>query len=490
MKDYLKLIIVLVCSCFYSCGQAQQDSGTSLPEPQIRAGVAKLSGKILAPVPAQVSLNLRFQNPVTAHESIYKTIPDGDGRFYFEVPIECSKALASVVAPGYGGTFVTLSSDVETHIEIHIETDGVSLAKTDHNRWLSPLDEKSYGKEIVPRFVSKTGETKSLYEMSPEAYADESVTFMKERIDYALRGAVLSNTGRIFISNELTLLYLRGRLLTYTENMEAAQLVPKELDASYYSFLKQFQLDNPLYLYNSDFSLVMQRILSAKGLNIPAISDTPVHEWLSSVKSILAELLGFASGQFYDLLAAHAYVKQFNDESEPLSVKQKENITAYYQEGEIAKILLRRNEEIIKIAEGKTGVFVRETPAVPNSELMNAIISRYKGKVIVVDFWTTWCGPCLSAMEQIKPLKSELKDKGVIFVYLTNPSSSQPEWNKTIKNIDGEHYYLTKEEWNTLMDQFDFTGIPSYLIYDGQDSLKHKFTAYPGEKKMKEFILQ
>ncbi|WP_287682951.1 TlpA family protein disulfide reductase [Bacteroides sp.] len=441
MKVFSRLTVLFICACFYSCKQTQQSSDTSLLEPQIRAGMAKLSGQILAPVPPQMSLNLRFQNPVTAHESIYEASPDSDGRFHFEVPVECSKVQVSLVAPGYGGTFVVLSPDEEAYVEVQIGSNGVSLVRTDQIRLLSSQDIQNYSTGIMPRFATKTGDIKSLYEMSPEVYANEATNFMKERIDYALEGATLSDAGRAFTTNELALMYLYDRLLSYKEAMESAylniegqeklsQFVPQEPDASYYSFLKQFQLDNAQYMYNSYFPSVMQKILAAKGLNIPAIVDTPIQEWISGVKATLTELLGFDSGQFYDLLVAHAYAKQLNDESAPLSDKQKENISAYFQGGEMAQILLRRNEEIIKQAEGRTGVFVRDTPAVPANELMDAIITNYKGKTVVVDFWATWCGPCLSAMEQTKPLKSELKDKEVVFVYLTNPSSGKREWSK------------------------------------------------------------
>jgi thiol-disulfide isomerase/thioredoxin len=121
---------------------------------------------------------------------------------------------------------------------------------------------------------------------------------------------------------------------------------------------------------------------------------------------------------------------------------------------------------------------------------MDSIISRYKGKVVVVDFWNTWCGPCLQAMQTSRELKQEMLNKDVVFVYLANTSSPKPLWEKKIQGIGGEHYYLNGKEWESISfsDKYGFDGIPTYLIFDKNRNLRHKMTAYPGNEKMREMI--
>jgi thiol-disulfide isomerase/thioredoxin len=235
---------------------------------------------------------------------------------------------------------------------------------------------------------------------------------------------------------------------------------------------------------------VFETILSNKTLNIPAIKDTPVKEWLTGIKTTMASLIGSDTGLFYDLLATNAYARQFNNELKPLSDQQKENIRSYFKNEEITKILLKRNEAIIKLEKEKNyfKTVVNTTPEVPKEALMNAIIAKYKGKAVLVDLWATWCGPGMRARKETRDIKNVMHDKAVAFVYITNVSSPRTLWEEKIKIIGGEHYYLTSEEWVCLIESFGFVGIPSYLFYDKKGVLKNKITGYPGTEKMMKMI--
>lgn len=132
---------------------------------------------------------------------------------------------------------------------------------------------------------------------------------------------------------------------------------------------------------------------------------------------------------------------------------------------------------------------VCDAPKVPEEELLTALIARHKGKVQFIDFWATWCGGCRQTIKEYEPIKKEIGEDKVAFVYLTGPSSIEKTWEILIKDIAGEHYWLNKEQWNYLWNHFQMVGLPMYLLIDKQGNIVKRFT-HVTAKELRELLEQ
>ncbi|MFS4483854.1 TlpA family protein disulfide reductase [Hyunsoonleella sp. 2307UL5-6] len=131
--------------------------------------------------------------------------------------------------------------------------------------------------------------------------------------------------------------------------------------------------------------------------------------------------------------------------------------------------LIALNEQTkknIEINKTKGGYTVHNVHKNEGDELFDAMLEKFKGKVVYVDFWATWCGPCKSGIKRMKPLKEEMANEDVVFLYVTNQTSPEKTWNNAIANINGEHYRVSDDEWNYLAKKFNISGIPHYTLVD------------------------
>ena len=104
------------------------------------------------------------------------------------------------------------------------------------------------------------------------------------------------------------------------------------------------------------------------------------------------------------------------------------------------------------------------TDIAPDS-ILQTILDSYKGKTVLIDIWATWCIPCMQGHEKMKPLKEELRDKNIVYIYLTSTTSKYDKWKDYITDISGEHYFLTQEQLDGIFQQLNKNSYPTYAIF-------------------------
>lgn len=124
----------------------------------------------------------------------------------------------------------------------------------------------------------------------------------------------------------------------------------------------------------------------------------------------------------------------------------------------------RAIRECLRLQEHTT---VTPTPDVAPERIFDAIVAPHKGKVIVIDLWNTWCGPCRAALKANEPLKDgELSSEDIVWIYIADESSEQAKYLNLISEIRGIHYKLTSDEYRAISNRFQVDGIPYYIFVD------------------------
>lgn len=122
------------------------------------------------------------------------------------------------------------------------------------------------------------------------------------------------------------------------------------------------------------------------------------------------------------------------------------------------------------------------------AQSLDDIIAENKGKVVLVDYWASWCAPCREAMHHMPKLKERYKDKDVVFVFITM-DTEYDKWNEAnIKEgLDTEKYNLM---WGGMKKsvkyKFEVTQIPKYLIFDQEGELVNEDAPTEVKKLKKE----
>lgn len=109
-----------------------------------------------------------------------------------------------------------------------------------------------------------------------------------------------------------------------------------------------------------------------------------------------------------------------------------------------------------------------ELPQTESADIFRQLIAPYKGKTLFVDFWATFCAPCIQGIKNTADLRKAYHNNDKFnFIYITN-SEDSPEnnYNKFVaEHLVGEaSYRIPDDNYLHLRELFGFNGIPRYVL--------------------------
>ena len=119
----------------------------------------------------------------------------------------------------------------------------------------------------------------------------------------------------------------------------------------------------------------------------------------------------------------------------------------------------------------------------------SSVLAQNKGKVIYVDFWASWCGPCIQALPASATLHEEYKDREVAFVYLSIDEEAA-QWVKAAEKhgLQLNSYRVDNKFRSRMLDELALQSIPRYLIFDKDGRLAHKNAPGPGSEETRKLL--
>ena len=126
-----------------------------------------------------------------------------------------------------------------------------------------------------------------------------------------------------------------------------------------------------------------------------------------------------------------------------------------------------------------------------NKTDFKALMEKYKGKVVYVDFWASWCAPCLAQMPHAANLRQKFADQDVVFLYFALNDQEEAWHESSVEEGLGNlptNFFIENSKTCDLLKELNVSTIPRYLLFNKQGELSNANAPRPSDEQIIEDI--
>jgi thiol-disulfide isomerase/thioredoxin len=232
-----------------------------------------------------------------------------------------------------------------------------------------------------------------------------------------------------------------------------------ELTATYYDFTNQIDLNKEPILAKLERSNMVSDLLGFWASSLYEKDTTKDYDSLqmSLIDSKLKGDLKDAalSKEIFNVLAYEFNVEKASKLEERFANDLKNQ--SYKKEIQDLKMKVK------KYAKGA----IAPTFSYPDMNGKMVSLSDFKGKVVYLDVWASWCGPCRREIPAAKELEKQMHGKDVVFLCVS-VDGDEAAWKKIVKEkeLTGVHIHSKGDFKSEMTKLYDINSIPTYIIID------------------------